>query len=163
MKKRLFLLALAPLLLACPLADARMPEPAAVPQDLKGTSPHTPSVSIYYLDELVKEGKMTRAEADAIQDYLCFRHARRQQDLKQVEGMSTEDRRAYMKRMRELRGNPLTEYANFCGMTLERARDLMDIMHDSDKGTAYYKEAMKQTAPADHAMGGRMGDGTFHN
>lgn len=44
----------------------------------------------------------------------------------------------YMKKKRELRGNPLVEYANRCGFTLERAKELMDLMHDSDKGTSYY-------------------------
>lgn len=29
-------------------------------------------------------------------------------------------------------------YANRCGFTLERAKELMDLMHDSDKGTSYY-------------------------
>lgn len=145
MKRILFFLALTPLLLACPPAEARRPEPAAVPPALKGTAPHNPRVAPYYLDELVREGKITRSEAHVTQAYMMFRHARRQQDLKQAAGMTKEDRRAYMKRMRKLRGNPLVEYASFCGLTLERARDLSDIMHDSRKGSRYYEKA-KQSA-----------------
>lgn len=163
MKRSVCLLALTPLLYMCLAADARMPEPASVPPALKGTSPHTPQVSRYYLDELVKKGKMTKDESDVTQIYLMFRHARRQQDLKQVKGMTKNDRRAYMKHMRELRGNPLVEYAGFCGLTLERARDLTDIMHDSDKGTTYYKKAKQEAPPANRPMGGRTGNGSFHN
>ena len=84
---------------------------------------------------------MTPEEAERTQVYLIFRHARRMQDLKEVQGMSREERRAVMKHKRELRGNPLAEYADRCGLTLERARELMDLMHDSDKGTKYYEKS----------------------
>ena len=122
-------------------AEARMPEPASVPAELKGTHPHSPAVSKYYLQELVDKKLMTPEEAERTQVYLIFRHARRMQDLKEVQGMSREERRAVMKHKRELRGNPLAEYADRCGLTLERARELMDLMHDSDKGTKYYEKS----------------------
>ena len=130
--KKILRLALAAILFAAGTVSARLPEPISMPQDIKGTSPHKPEAAVYYLTELVKEGKMT-AEV-----YMIFRNARRMQDLQDVEGLSEEDRRAYMKKKRELRGNPLVEYANRCGFTLERAKELMDLMHDSDKGTSYY-------------------------
>ena len=119
-------------------AEARREEPAAVPAELKGTSPHNPQVSRYYLDELVKAGKMTKTEAEKTEVYMIFRHARRMQDLKEVEDYDREARRAYMKHKRELRGNPLEEYADYCGFTMERAKELIDAMHDSDKGTRQY-------------------------
>lgn len=131
-----------PILLSIGLySEARMPEPETVPSALKGAYPHDPRVSHYYLDVLVKQHLMTQEEADNTQSYLIFRNARRHQDLKEVEGMPKEARRAVMKHKRALRGNPLVEYANYCGMTLERARQLMDIMHQSDKGSKYYNEA----------------------
>ena len=91
------------------LSEARMPEPPGVPLPLKGTEPHNPNVAGYYLQELVKRKLMTPEEADRTKTYLIFRHARRMQDLKEVSGMSREQRRAYMKHKRELRGNPLVE------------------------------------------------------
>lgn len=78
-----------------------------MPQDIKGTSPHKPEAAVYYLAELVKEGRMTAEEAERTEVYMIFRNARRMQDLQDVEGLSEEDRRAYMKKKRELRGNPL--------------------------------------------------------
>lgn len=69
-----------------------------MPQDIKGTSPHKPEAAVYYLTELVKEGKMTAEEAERTEVYMIFRNARRMQDLQDVEGLSEEDRRAYMKR-----------------------------------------------------------------
>ena len=36
---------------------------------------------------------------------------------------------------RKIRENPLIEYANYCGLTLERAKGLMNLMHGSNKGT----------------------------
>lgn len=119
-------------------ADARREEPKTVPAELKGTEPHNPKVAHYYLDELVKEGKMTKAEAEKTEVYMIFRHARRMQDLKEVEDYDREARRAYMKHKRELRGNPLEEYAAYCGFTMERAKELINAMHDSDKGTRQY-------------------------
>lgn len=120
-------------------ADARREEPKTVPAELKGTEPHNPKVAHYYLDELVKEGKMTKSEAEKTEVYMIFRHARRMQDLKEVQGYTKEARRAYMKKKRELRGNPLEEYAGYCGFTMERAKELIDLMHDSDKGTKQYE------------------------
>ena len=77
---------------------------------------------------------------------MIFRHARRMQDLKEVSNMSREQRRAYMKHKRELRGNPLVEYADYCGFTYQRAEELMNLMHDSDKGTKYYSQMKKKAA-----------------
>ncbi len=118
--------------------EARMPEPADMPYSLRGGEPHYPAVAKYYLEELVKEGKMTQSEADRTEVYMIFRNARRMQDLQEVRGLSKEERRAAMKHKRELRGNPLVEYANYCGISLERAKELMDLMHASDKGSKYY-------------------------
>ncbi len=120
--------------------DARLKEPAAVPASLKGESPHNPELARYYLAELVKEGKMTKTEAERTEVYLIFRRARRMQDLREVEGFSKEERREYMKRKRELRGNPLKEYAEYCGLTMERGAELLNLMHDSDKGAKYYNQ-----------------------
>ena len=125
--KKILRLALAAILFAAGTVSARLPEPASKPE-----------AAVYYLAELVKEGRMTAEEAERTEVYVIFRNARRMQDLQDVEGLSEEDRRAYMKKKRELRGNPLVEYANRCGFTLERAKELMDLMHDSDKGTSYY-------------------------
>lgn len=121
--------------------EARMPPPADMPAELRDREPHRPEASKYYLAELVKEGKMTQAEADSTQTYMIFRHVRRQLDLKEAEGLDKEARRALMAKKRKERGNPLEEYAKACDLTLERAKELMDIMHDSDKGTKYYQKA----------------------
>ncbi len=122
------------------IAAARMAEPASVPQELKGTSPHNPKVSMYYFHELVQQGVMTEAEATASQKYMVFRHNRRQKDLRAVQGMTQEDRRSYMKEQKNKRENVVQEYARFCGLTLVRAEQLMNLLHDSDKGTKYYKQ-----------------------
>ena len=50
------------------------------------------------------------------------------------------DHRAVMAHKRKIRENPLIEYANYCGLTLERAKELMNLMHGSDKGTKYYQK-----------------------
>ena len=123
------------------ISDARMPEPNGMPYSLRGGEPHKPEVAKYYLQELVQEGKMTQEEADRTEIYMIFRNARRRQDFKDVEGLSKEERRAVMAHKRELRGNPLVEYANYCGISLERARVLMDLMHGSDKGSKYFEKA----------------------
>lgn len=96
--KKIFRLALAAILFAVGTVSARLPEPASMPQDIKGTSPHKPEAAVYYLAELVKEGRMTAEEAERTEVYMIFRNARRMQDLQDVEGLSEEDRRAYMKR-----------------------------------------------------------------
>lgn len=124
-------------------AEACMPEPASVPAELKGAPPHNPAVSKYYLEELVHKGVMTEEEAERTQVYMIFRNARRQQDLKEVEGLSRDERRAVMKHKRELRGNALVEYANYCEMSLERARELVNLMHASDVGDKQYASAME--------------------
>lgn len=122
------------------ISEARMPEPASMPYSLRGGESHNPRVAKYYLEELVSEGKMTKEEAERTEVYMIFRNARRMQDLKDVKGLSKEDRRAVMAHKREIRGNPLIEYANYCGLTLERAKELMNLMHGSDKGTRYYQK-----------------------
>lgn len=124
------------------LADARMPEPANMPVDLKGMEPHRPQAAMYYLKELVQKGKMTPEEAERTEVYMLFRNARRMQDLKEAQGLSKGDRRVLMKHKREIRGNPLKEYADYCGFSYERARELMDAMHGSDKGDKYYNQMM---------------------
>lgn len=139
--KKILGLALTAALCVAGAVSANLPEPASIPQDIKGTSPHKPQAAVYYLAEMVKQGKMTAEEADRTEVYLIFRNARRMQDLQDVKGFSKEERRAYMEKKRELRGNPLVEYVNHCGFTLERAKELMDIIHDSDKGTSYYGKA----------------------
>lgn len=123
---------------------ARMPEPEGVPYELKGTEPHKPEVAVYYLHQLVLEGKMTEKEAKSTYQYMIFRNERRMKDLQEVEGMSREERRAVMKRKREARGNPLKEYADFCGISLERARVLMNFMHGSQKGDKYYEQLQEK-------------------
>lgn len=124
------------------IACARMAEQDLMPTELKGGEPHKPEVAHYYLQELVQVGKMTQEEADRTEVYMIFRNARRMQDFKDVESLSKEERRAVMAHKRELRGNPLVEYANYCGISLERAKILMDLMHGSDKGTKYYQKAI---------------------
>lgn len=126
------------LLLSMQAADARRPEPAEMPDALKGSEPHKPAAAHYYLRELVQSGKMTESEAQKTEEYMIFRDARRTQDLKEVQGMSKIARRAYMKMKREQRGNPLKEYADYCRLSYERAEELMDAMHMSDKGSKYY-------------------------
>lgn len=126
--------------------DARMPEPADMPASMKGAEPHKPEAAHFYLQELVREGKMTQYEADRTEIYMIFRNARRMQDLKEAQSMSKEERRAFMKHKRELRGNPLQEYADHCGFTYKRARELMDAMHGSDKGDKYYEKMQQRSA-----------------
>ena len=62
--KKILRLALAAILFAAGTVSARLPEPISMPQDIKGTSPHKPEAAVYYLAELVKEGKMTAEEAE---------------------------------------------------------------------------------------------------
>lgn len=143
MDYKVLLLVMVSLLGTCSATMARMPEPATMPYYLRGAEPHKPQVAQYYLDELVQEGNMTLQEAERTKAYLTFRNARRMQDLKEVEGMSKEERRAVMAHKRALRGNPLVEYANYCGITLERAEELMNLMHGSDKGSTYYRKVTK--------------------
>lgn len=125
--------------------DARMPEPVNMPVDLKGMEPHKPKAAMYYLKDLVQEGKMTQEEAERTEVYMIFRNARRMQDLKEVQGLSREERRTLMKHKREMRGNPLKEYADYCGFTYEHARELMNTMHGSDKGDKYYDQMMENS------------------
>ena len=67
--KKILRLALAAILFAAGTVSARLPEPASMPQDIKGTSPHKPEAAVYYLTELVKEGKMTAEEAERTEVY----------------------------------------------------------------------------------------------
>lgn len=140
MKKEWFLAALL-LFASASAADARIAPPPDMPPPLRDTEPHRPEAAKYYLEALVKDGTMTQEEANRTLAYMVFRHNRRQQDLKDAEGMDKETRRAFMAEKRKERGNPLEEYAKACGLTLERARELMDAMHGSDKGTKYYEKA----------------------
>lgn len=132
-------------LLAFGNIEARIPEPASVPAEFKGGEPHNPQIALYYLQELVKKGKITQYEADRTEVYMIFRNARRQQDLQEAKGMTKDERRAFMKHKRELRGNPLKEYADYCGFTYERAKVLMNAMHGSDKGDKYYNQMQNKT------------------
>ena len=86
---------------------------------------------------------MTQQEADDTLEYMIFRDKRRQADLEEVKGMDKVTRRAVMANKRKQRGNPLAEYAEACHLTLERAEELMNHMHGSDKGTKYYKRLDK--------------------
>ena len=47
--KKILRLALAAILFAAGTVSARLPEPASMPQDIKGTSPHKPEAAVYYL------------------------------------------------------------------------------------------------------------------
>ena len=123
-------------------ADSRhgMPEPSCVPAELKGILPHTPSVSIYYFGKLLLDGKMKLSDVMQSQRYMIFRYARRTDDLRTVAHMNKDQRHNYMAMQKKLRGNPLKEYADYCHLTYECARDLMDILHASNKGTLYYNQ-----------------------
>lgn len=68
--KKILRLALAAILFAAGTVSARLPEPASMPQDIKGTSPHKPEAAVYYLTELVKGGKMTAEEAERTEVYM---------------------------------------------------------------------------------------------
>lgn len=68
--KKILRLALAAILFAAGTVSARLPEPASMPQDIKGTSPHKPEAAVYYLAELVKEGRMTAEEAERTEVYM---------------------------------------------------------------------------------------------
>lgn len=68
--KKILRLALAAILFAAGTVSARLPEPISMPQDIKGTSPHKPEAAVYYLTELVKEGKMTAEEAERTEVYM---------------------------------------------------------------------------------------------
>lgn len=68
--KKILRLVLAAILLAAGTVSARLPEPASMPQDIKGTSPHKPEAAVYYLAELVKEGRMTAEEAERTEVYM---------------------------------------------------------------------------------------------
>lgn len=68
--KKILRLALAAILFAAGTVSARLPEPVSMPQDIKGTSPHKPEAAVYYLAELVKEGKITAEEAERTEVYM---------------------------------------------------------------------------------------------
>ena len=142
MKKAILLAAVFLLAGACG-ADARMMPPPDMPAELRETEPHRPEAAKYYLAELVREGKMTQQEADDTLEYMIFRDKRRQADLEEVKDMDKVTHRAVMANKRKQRGNPLVEYAEACHLTPERAEELMNYMHGSDKGTKYYKRMEK--------------------
>lgn len=68
--KKILGLVVAAVLCTAGTISARLPEPASMPQDIKGASPHKPEVAVYYLTELVKEGKMTAEEAERTEVYM---------------------------------------------------------------------------------------------
>lgn len=120
--------------------EASLPEPASMPATLKGGFPHDPEVAHYYLLELAKEGKVTQEEMEKVEVYMIFRYARFRQDLSETKGMSEEEFICYMSEKQKLRDNPLKEFADHCGFSPERAKVLMNLLHDSNKGTAYYQK-----------------------
>lgn len=126
------------------VSEARMAPPPDMPSDMQAMEPHNPKAAVYYLRELVREGVMTEDEAARTLDYMKFRATRRSTDLLIVKGMTREDRRAYMKKRRMERGNPLKEYADWIGVSYKRAETLLNAMHDSKKGTKYYRQ-LKQS------------------
>lgn len=122
-------------------AEASLPEPMGMPPDLKGGFPHDPEVAHYYLLDLVKNGKITGKEQEKIEVYMIFRYARFRQDLKETKGMTEEEFIRHMTEKQKNRKNPLQEFAEHCGFSLERAKILMNLLHDSDKGTKYYQKS----------------------
>lgn len=121
-------------------------DPATLPAELQEYTPHHPKVVRYVVDRFVEYGQMTQAEADATVAYMTMRYERRQNDLRAVQGMTREERRAYMQARRQERGNPLVEYAQYTHMTHQRAGELMDIMHRNPKGQKYLKRLDKKNA-----------------
>lgn len=119
-------------------------EPPAVPPALKGTEPHNPRVLGYYLDNFISQGQMTVDEARSTHTYMIYRFYRRRRDLRAVQGMDRERRRAYMRERRAQRGNPLLEYALFTGIPLKRAAALVDLFHYNDMGILQYGRLMKK-------------------
>ena len=87
---------------------------------------------------------MTVDEARSTYTYMIYRFYRRRRDLRAVQGMDRERRRAYMRERRAQRGNPLLEYALFTGIPLKRAVALVDLFHYNDMGTLQYGRLMKK-------------------
>lgn len=138
------------LLLVAGTAGAQIPVPASMPAELRELSPHNPQVVRYYVADFAARGLMTAAEAEATERYMRFRYERRRADLAAVRNLSQDERRAYMAARRAERPDPLTEYAEYTGLSLERARDLMNLMHDTAKGDAYY-ERLQTKRQVNHA------------
>ncbi|MCI5836981.1 MAG: somatostatin [Veillonellaceae bacterium] len=138
------------LLLVAGVAAAQIPLPADMPEEVRNLSAHHPRFVHYYVADFAARGLMTQAEAAATEAYMCFRYARRQEDLAAVRDLSSDERRAYMARKRAERPDPLTEYAEYSGLSPERARELMNLMHDTAKGDVYY-ERLQAKKQADHA------------
>ncbi len=118
-------------------AEARIPEPANMPAEISELNAHHPLVVRCYVDDFVAKGQMTRAEADNTVAYMLYRYERRQEDLAAVSGMDREARRAYRREKRKERGNPLVEYAAWLDVSLERAAELTNLMHENPKGDKY--------------------------
>lgn len=126
------------MLVAAPLgATAAVPIPAGMPPAVRELSAHHPQAVYYYVLDWVAQGRMTAREGMATWQYMQFRFERRQRDLAAVEGMSRDERRAYMKARREERGNPMTEFARMSGLSPERSRVLMNLFHGNGKGDKY--------------------------
>ncbi len=123
-----------------PLALARSFD---LPENLQRLSPHHPDVVAYVVQDCVQHQWMTPREAEKTLAYMKWRYARRQQDLVAVAGMTTEERRNYMRQKRAERGNPLVEYANYLQISTERAQELMNLLHPHPKGDRY-AEKMKR-------------------
>jgi hypothetical protein len=115
-------------------------EPDDLPQNLKGGFPHDPEVAHYYLAKLVVDGKLTEEEKEKIEVYMIFRYARFKQDIAETEGMTEKEFIQHMTAKQKIRENPLKEFADYCGFTLQRAREIMNLVHDSDKGNKYYNQ-----------------------
>ncbi len=137
-KHVLFTLAAGLALTTVPLAAvAAVPVPPQMPAQARALSPHHPQAAYYYLLHWIEDGTITAREGMATWQYMTFRYDRRQRDLVAVEGMTRDDRRAYMRARREERGNPMTEFARMSNLSPERARVLMNLFHGNGKGDKY--------------------------
>lgn len=119
------------------VATASVPMPANMPPAVRALPAHHPQAVYYYVLDWVEQGRMSTREGMATWQYMSFRFERRQRDLAAVEGMSRDERRAYMRARREERGNPMTEFARMSGLSPERARVLMNLFHGNGKGDKY--------------------------
>lgn len=86
------------------------------------------------------DGKLTEEEKEKIEVYMIFRYARFKQDIAETEGMTEKEFIQHMTAKQKIRENPLKEFADYCGFTLQRAREIMNLVHDSDKGNKYYNQ-----------------------
>lgn len=127
----------------CATAPIALAKSFSLPENLQALSPHHPAVVAYVVQDCVEHQQMTPKEAEKTLAYMKWRHARRQQDLTAVAHMSPEERRAYMHQKRIERGNPLVEYAHYLETSIERAQELMNLLHPKAKGDRY-AEKMKR-------------------